>query len=83
MSYRQMNSKYASEWKMVVVKTFRYDLEGLHTIELWKFLDIVDENGVPVILNCGQWESMLPLLQPRTFYLDDIELLFLNQVSKK
>jgi hypothetical protein len=53
--YRQMNSKHASEWKMVVVKAFRYDLEGLHTIELWEFfLDVVDENGVPVILNCDQ-----------------------------
>jgi hypothetical protein len=78
---RQMNSKYATELKMAVVNAFRYDLEGFHTIELWEFLDVVDENGVPVILNCDQWESMLPLLRPRNFYLDDIELLFLNQVG--
>jgi hypothetical protein len=30
---------------------------------------------------CEQWEYMLPLLRHRMFFLDDIELLFLNQVS--
>jgi hypothetical protein len=75
------NYKYSPEWKIAVVKAFRYDLEFISTIELWEFQDVVDENGVPMILKCDQWESMLPLLRHRSFFLDDIELLFLNQVS--
>jgi hypothetical protein len=51
------------------------------TIELWEFKDVVDEKGIPMILKCEQWELMLPLLSHRTFFLDDIELLFLNEVS--
>jgi hypothetical protein len=77
ISYRQLNSSTnAFEWKMAIAQAIRYDLEVLHTIELWEFLDVVNIKGVP-----HQWESMLPLLQLRFFYLDDIELLFLNQVS--
>ncbi len=50
-------------------------------MKLWEFQVVVDENGVSMILMCDQWESMLPLLRHRSFFLDDIELLFLNQVS--
>jgi hypothetical protein len=57
------------------------DLGSLDTIELWEFLDVVDKDGVPLILKYDQWDSMSPLLQLRILYLDDIELLFLNQVS--
>ena len=42
---------------------------------------VVDEKGVPMILKCELWVSMLPLLRHRAFFLDDIELMFLNQVS--
>jgi len=48
---------------------------------LWEFKDVVDDKGIPRILMCDQWECMLPLLTHRMFFLDDIELLFLNQVS--
>ncbi len=59
---------------MAVVKAFRYDLEGLHTIELWGFLDVVDENSVPVILkSVTSGNQCCHHLRPRTFYLDDIE----------
>ena len=73
--------KYKPQWKIALVKTFRYDLEVVSTIELWEFKDVVDEKGIPMILKCEQWELMLPLLSHRTFFLDDIELLFLNEVS--
>jgi hypothetical protein len=73
--------KFQPQWKIALVKTFRYDLEVVSTIELWEFKDVVDEKGIPMILKCEQWEYMLPLLCHRTFFLDDIELLFLNQVS--
>ena len=73
--------KYEPEWKMAVVNSFRYDLGHLHSIDLWEFRNVVDQNGVPTILKCDQWESMLPLLRLRSFVLDHIELLFLNQVS--
>ncbi len=66
---------------MAMVKAIWYDLGSLDTIVLWKFLDVVDKNGVLLILKFDQWDSMLPLLQLRFFYLDDIELLFPNQVS--
>jgi hypothetical protein len=66
---------------MAIVKAIRYNLGVLDTIELWEFVDVSDKDGVPLILKCDQWESMLPLLQLRFFYLDDIDLLFLNQVS--
>ncbi len=35
---------------------------------------------MPLILKCDLWESMLPLLQ-LIFLKDDIDLLFLSQVS--
>jgi len=82
ISYRQIySSKNASEWKMPMVKAIWYDLGSLDTIELWEFLDVVDKDSVPLILKCDQWDSMLPLLQLRIFYLGDTELLFPNQVS--
>jgi hypothetical protein len=69
ISYRQLNSsKNASEWKMAMVKAIWYDLGNLDTIELWEFLDVVDKDGVPLILKRDQWDSMLPLLQLRFFY---------------
>ena len=73
--------KYQPEWKIGIVNAFRYDLELVSTIELWEFRDVVDEKGVPTILKCELWEVMLPLLRHRAFFLDDIELMFLNQVS--
>jgi hypothetical protein len=73
--------KHKPLWKIAVVKTIRYDLEVLSTIELWEFKDVIDDKGIPRILMCDQWECMLPLLTHRMFFLDDIELLFLNQVS--
>ena len=73
--------KHKPLWKIAVVKTIRYDLEVLSTIELWEFKDVIDDKGIPRILMCEQWECMLPLLSHRMFFLDDIELLFLNQVS--
>jgi hypothetical protein len=48
---------------MAIVKAIRYNLGVLDTIELWEFGDVVDHDGVPLILKCNQWESMLPLLQ--------------------
>ncbi len=60
--------KYSPEWKIAVVKAFRYDLEFVSTIDLWELKDVVDENGVPTILKCEQWESMLPLLRHKTFF---------------
>ncbi len=64
---------------MAIVKVIRYNLWVLDIIELWEFVDVVDKDGVPLILKCDQWESMVPLLQLNNFYLDDIDLLFLNQ----
>jgi hypothetical protein len=48
---------------MEMVKAIWYDLGSLDTIELWEFLDVVDKDGVPLILKCDQLDSMLPLLQ--------------------
>jgi hypothetical protein len=63
ISYRQLNSsKNASESKMAMVKEIWYDLGSLDTIESWEFLDVVDKDGVLLILKCDQWDSMLPLL---------------------
>ena len=73
--------KYKPQWKIALVNTFRYDLELVSTIELWEFKDVVDENGIPTIFKCEWWESMLPFLSHRMFFLDDIEIMFLNQVS--
>ncbi len=37
---------------MVIVKAIRYNLGVLDTIELWEFVDILDKDGVPLILKC-------------------------------
>ncbi len=55
----------------------------LNHIELWEFLDVVDQDGIPSLLKCDQWESMIPLLRIQMYYFDEIELLFLNQVRNK
>jgi hypothetical protein len=60
---------------MAIVKAIRYDLSVLDTIELWEFVDVVDNDGVLLILKCDQWESSS---SAQFFYLDDIDLLFLN-----
>ncbi len=79
ISYRQLNSSTnESEWMMAIVKAIRYNLGVLYTIEFWEFVDFVDADCVQLILKCDLWESMLPLLQ-LIFYLDDNDLLFLNQ----
>ncbi len=48
---------------MAIVKAIRYNIGVLDTIELWKFIDVVDKDCVLLILKCDLWESMLPLLQ--------------------
>jgi hypothetical protein len=60
--------KYKPQWKIAHIKMFKYDLELVSTIELWEFKDVVDENGIPMILKCEQWELMLPLLSHRNFF---------------
>jgi hypothetical protein len=52
---------------MAIVKAIGYNLGVLDTIKLWEFVDVVDNYGVPLILKCDQWESMLPLLQLNFF----------------
>jgi hypothetical protein len=53
ISYRQLNlSTNASDWKMAIVKAIRYNLGVLDTIELWEFLDVVDNDGMPLTLKC-------------------------------
>ena len=49
-------------------------------IEVWAFLEVVDSDGIPTVLKCHQWESMKPLLRIEIYYLNEIELIFLNQV---
>jgi hypothetical protein len=60
--------KYEPEWKIAVVKAFRKDLDLVSTIELWEVKDVIDEKGVPMILKCELWESMLPLLRHPSFF---------------
>jgi hypothetical protein len=68
ISYGQLNSsRNASERKIAMVKAIWYNLGGVDTIELWELLDVVDKDGVPLILKCNRWDSMLPLLQLRFF----------------
>ncbi len=54
---------------MATVKAICYDLGGVDTIELWEFLVVVDKGGVPLILKCDQWDSMLPLLPSLDFFI--------------
>jgi hypothetical protein len=54
--------------------------KGSNHIELWDFLDVVDQDGISSLLKCDHWESMKSLLCLQMYYLDEIKLLFLNQV---
>jgi hypothetical protein len=80
ISYRQLNSsKNVSEGKMAMVKAIWYDLGSVDTIDLWEFLDVVDKDGVPLILKCDQWDTMLPLLQFRFFIWMILSFCFLTK----
>jgi len=85
ISYRPKKSSGIShEWKIGIVHSIWYNqCNKLNHIELWEFLGVFDQDGVPFLLKCDWWESMLPLLQIQMKYLDEIELLFLNQVRNK
>ena len=52
-------------------------------IELWEFLDVADQDGIPSVLKCDQWESKIILLWIQMYYRNEIEFLFLNQVRLK
>jgi hypothetical protein len=85
ISYRPKKSSGIShEWKIGIVHSIWYNQRNKSNhIELWEFLDVVDQDGIPSLLKCDRWESMLPLLRIQMYYLDEIELLFLNQVRNK
>ncbi len=66
---------------MTIVNAIWYNQgKGSNHIELWDFLDVVDQDGIPSLLNCDHWESMLPLLHLQIYYLNEIKLLLLSQV---
>ncbi len=78
------SSGISHEWKIGIVHSIWYNQRNKSNhIELWEFLDVVDQDWIPSLLKCDRWESMLPLLQIQMYYLDEIELLFLNQVRNK
>jgi hypothetical protein len=85
ISYRPKKSSGIShEWKIGIVHSIWYNQHNKSNhIELCEFLDVVDQDGIPSLLKCDQWESMLPLLRIQMYYLDEIELLFLYQVRNK
>ncbi len=78
------SSGISHEWKIGILHSIWYNQRNkLNHIELWEFLDVVDQDGIPSLLKCDRWESMLPLLQIQMYYLYEIDLLFLNQVRNK
>ncbi len=85
ISYRPKKSSGIShKWKIGIVHSIWYNQRNkLNHTELWGFLHVDDQDGIPSLLKCDRWESMLPLLWIQMYYLDEIELLFLNQVRNK
>ena len=71
----------AHEWQIGIVHSIRYNQPNQSNhIEVWAFLEVVDSDVIPTVLKCDQWESMKPLLRIEIYYLNEIELVFLNQV---
>ncbi len=64
---------------MGVVICYRYNQPtNSNYIELYEFVNVDDEDGIPSILRCDKWESMTKLLRYQMYYLEEVELLFLN-----
>jgi hypothetical protein len=69
------------EWQIGIVHPIWYNQPNQSNhIEVWAFLDGVDSDGIPTVLKCCQWDSMKPLLRFEMYYLNELELIFLNQV---
>jgi hypothetical protein len=74
--------KRSGTWMMGIVICYRYSQPTTHStyIKLYNFVNVVDEDGTPSILRCNDWDSMKGLLKYHMYYLEEINLLFLNQV---
>ena len=85
IAYRhKVPSMNSHEWQIGIVHAIRYNQTNQSNhIEVWAFLEVVDSDGIPTVLKCHQWESMKPLLRIQISYLNEIELIFLNQVRTK
>ena len=82
IAYRhKVPSMNSHDWQIGIVHSIWYNQPNQSNhIEVWAFLEVVDSDGIPTVLKCHQWESMKPLLRIEMYYLNEIELIFLNQV---
>ena len=81
IAYRHKVPSINSQGQIGIEHSIWYNqLNQSNHIEVWAFLDVVDSDGIPTVLKGCQWESMKPLLRIEMYYLNEIELIFLNQV---
>ncbi len=74
--------KRSGQWMMGVDICYRYSQPTTYStyIEVNDFVNVVDEDGTLSIFRCNDWDSMKGLLKYQMYYLEEIDLLFLNQV---
>ncbi len=73
-----------TSYKLGVVSTLRYFVNGenKHEIDIYEHIGGTDEDGVPLLLRCKHWDTMLPHLMYRSsISLNDVKFVFLNQVN--
>jgi len=73
-----------TSYKFGIVSTLRYFVNGenKHEIDLYEHIGGIDEDGVPLLLRCKDWDTMIPHLRYRSsISLNGIKFIFLNQVN--